>query len=149
MTPKPGLFLLDTNILVHLTRASPVGRRVIHQFDLYHQPHRHLISAVTVGEALAFAKKRAWGLRRTELLKDLLREMVVVSLDSESVLNLYAEIDCYLQKAGKPIEQNDMWIAATAAATGAHLLTTDHDFDPLDPLYLTRTWIDPRLSDPA
>jgi len=27
---------------------------------------------------------------------------------------------------------------------GAHLLTTDKDFDPLFPAYLDRTWIDPQ-----
>jgi predicted nucleic acid-binding protein len=36
-----------------------------------------------------------------------------------------------------------LWIAATAHATGARLLTTDHDFDHLDPTFLARDWIDP------
>ena len=39
--------------------------------------------------------------------------------------------------------KNDLWIAATAMATGATLLTTDKDFDHLDPTFLTRDWIDP------
>jgi predicted nucleic acid-binding protein len=56
-------------------------------------------------------------------------------------------MDFYLQKSGKSIEQNDMWIAATATASGAHLLTTDKDFDPLYPAYLDRTWIDPQQPD--
>ena len=41
-----------------------------------------------------------------------------------------------------PFEQhgdNDLWIAATAAATAAHLITTDADFDPLHPAYIRRT----------
>lgn len=146
MTSKPGLYLLDTNILVHLVRDSSVGRWVTRHFDL-RQPYRQLVSVVTVGEALAFARKRGWGLRRTESLKDLLRELVVLPLDSEPVLQMYAEIDWHLQTTGTTIEQNDMWIAATAAAAGAHLLSTDRDFDCLDPLYLKRTWIDPHLTE--
>jgi tRNA(fMet)-specific endonuclease VapC len=145
VTRSPDLFLLDTNVLVHLIRDSPIGRWVVQQYDLRNQSLKQLISVVTVGEALSFAKKRAWGLRRTEALADLLRELVVFPLDSEPVLDMYAEIDCHLQKIGRPIEQNDMWIAATAVATNAHLLTTDKDFDPLDPRFLTRTWIDPDL----
>jgi tRNA(fMet)-specific endonuclease VapC len=40
-------------------------------------------------------------------------------------------------------QQNDLWIAATAAATGALLLTTDRDFDDLHPGSLRREWVDP------
>jgi len=47
--------------------------------------------------------------------------------------------------------KNDLWIAATAAVTGATLLTTDRDFDKLAPRFLAREWIDPETSpmDPA
>ena len=40
-------------------------------------------------------------------------------------------------------QQNDLWIAATAKALDAHLVTTDKDFDVLHPDHLRRTWIDP------
>ncbi len=66
---------------------------------------------------------------------------------SDGILELYAQIDVILRRAGRPVQQNDMWIAATAAASGAHLLTTDRDFDPLYPAYLDRTWIDPQRPD--
>lgn len=140
---RSDLFILDTNILVHLIRDSPIGRWATLHFDLRNHLSRPLISVVTAGEILAFARKRSWGLRRTETLKDLLRELVVLPLDSEPVLQAYAEIDCHLQTIGRPIEQNDMWIAATAVAAKAHLLTTDRDFDPLETVFLTRTRIDP------
>ncbi len=39
--------------------------------------------------------------------------------------------------------KNDLWIAATAQVTGAAILTTDRDFDPLHGLFLQRDWIDP------
>ena len=51
-------------------------------------------------------------------------------------------IDAHLQRTGRPLGKNDVWIAATAAVTGARLLTTDKDFDRLDPLFLSRDWID-------
>lgn len=138
---RSDLFILDTNILVHLIRDSRIGQWATRQFGLRNS--RQLISVITAGEILAFAKKRSWGLRRTEALKDLIRELVVLPLDSEPVLHAYAEIDFHLQTIGRQIEQNDMWIAATAVAAQAHLLTTDQDFDPLDTVFLTRTWIDP------
>ncbi len=72
--------------------------------------------------------------------------MVIMRI-SDEVLRLYAQLDTYLVRAGKAVEQNDIWIAATAIASGAHLLTTDKDFDPLCPAYLDRTWIDPQRPD--
>ena len=44
---------------------------------------------------------------------------------------------------GVPMGKNDVWIAATAHVTGARLLTTDRDFDHLDPTFLGRDWVDP------
>jgi tRNA(fMet)-specific endonuclease VapC len=143
VTAKPDLFILDTNILVHLIRDSPLGRSVTRHFDLLNPRSSQLISVITVGEILAFGKKRSWGPRKTAAIKDLVGELVVLPLDKEPILNNYAEIDTHLQKVGLHMEQNDMWIAATAAAARAHLLTTDRDFDPLHPHRLTRTWIDP------
>ena len=143
MTGKSEIFILDTNILVHLIRDSPIGRSVARHFGLLNPHSTQLISVVTAGEIRALAKKRSWGLRKIEMLRDMVRELVVLPLGSEPVLSTYAEIDCHLQRVGLHMGQNDMWIAATAAAAKAHLLTTDKDFDPLFPDRLTRTWINP------
>ena len=59
------------------------------------------------------------------------------------VVETYAEIDNYSKRNGVPMGKNDLWIAATAAVTGARLLTTDKDFDHLDGVYLERDWLDP------
>ena len=45
--------------------------------------------------------------------------------------------------------KNDLWIAATAKATGATLLTTDKDFDHLYPGQINRIYIDPASALPA
>lgn len=42
---------------------------------------------------------------------------------------------------GKVLSHNDLWIAAATAATGAHLITTDHDFDVLEGDHIRRTVI--------
>ena len=42
-----------------------------------------------------------------------------------------------------PFGKNDLWVAATANVTGARLHSTDRDFDPKDPLFIARDWIDP------
>jgi tRNA(fMet)-specific endonuclease VapC len=46
---------------------------------------------------------------------------------------------------GHPIGDNDVWIAATAAASGAVLLTADKDFDPMHDVHITRLYFDPHV----
>jgi predicted nucleic acid-binding protein len=139
-----GRFLLDTNILIHLVRSNRLGEVIDSRFHLRARSERPLVCVVTVGEVLALAKKRNWGSSKISLLKGLLQQFILLDINSEEVLSTYADIDFHLRKSGRPIEQNDMWIAATAAVAQAHLLTTDKDFDPLYPTFLDRTWIDPQ-----
>ena len=40
--------------------------------------------------------------------------------------------------------KNDLWIAATAAATNTTLLTTDSDFDHCDKIFFNVLKIDPK-----
>lgn len=69
--------------------------------------------------------------------------MVTVELQHPSVIEAYVAVDDYSQTSGRPMGQNDLWIAAYAKASGATLLTTDTDFGHLDPDHLTVEWIDP------
>jgi tRNA(fMet)-specific endonuclease VapC len=137
-------FLLDTNILVQLVRANRLGEAIDSRFQLTANSERPLVCVVTVGEILALAKKLSWGASKIRLLESLLQQFTLLDIHSEEVLSTYAYLDFFLQKSGKSVEQNDIWIAATTIVARAHLLTTDKDFDPLYPAYLDRTWIDPQ-----
>ena len=143
---SPDILLLDTGILIHLVRDNWIGRSIDSRFHLRTRSERPLVSIITIGESLAFARKLSWGPAKAVALEDLFEALVVVDI-SDEILDLYAEVDSFLRRSGKPIEQNDMWIAATAIASGAHLLTTDKDFDPLYPNFLDRTRIDPQRPD--
>jgi tRNA(fMet)-specific endonuclease VapC len=46
----------------------------------------------------------------------------------------YADIDNQLRKRGKPIPQNDVWIAAVAQQHGLPLATRDAHFDEVESL---------------
>jgi predicted nucleic acid-binding protein len=140
-------FLLDTNILVQLVRANRLGEAIDSRYQLTASGEKPLVCVVTVGELLALVKKLSWGPAKIRLLEDLLQQFTLLDIHSEEVLSTYAELDFFLQKSGRSVEQNDIWIAATTIVAGAHLLTTDKDFDPLYPDYLDRTWIDPQRPD--
>ena len=144
MTTPSRLLLLDTNIVIFLTQAGATGQAIEARYELRARSDRPLLSVVTLGEALAFGRLRNWGPPRMARLRDVLREFVAVDIRSQAVLERYAEIDTYLKGIGRAVADNDVWIAACASAADATLLTSDRDFDPLDPSYLTRIWIDPR-----
>jgi len=142
------VYLLDTNILIHRVRLSSIGQKLEQQFNLFSGDHSLIISAVTKGEILSFAKQSAWGLSKMDKLMALLDPLECVPIDGASALmDAYADIDTYSQ--GKHLQylpplgfsarnmgKNDLWIAATAFLLDIPLLTTDSDFDHLHPHFI-------------
>ncbi len=149
MSVPNGLLLLDTSVVLFVIRAGPVAEKIDKEARLRARSERPLVSAVTAGEALAFAQRNNWGTAKKERLKELLSNLVIVDINSEHVLANDASIDTLQKRNGLNIGQNDVWIAATAQATDACLVTTDKDFDPLHGTFLNRVWIDPDASAPA
>lgn len=144
MSTVSGPLLLDTNVVILLVRGGAVGNAIDARFQLRARPDRPLISIVTAGEALAFARQLGWGAERVTRLRELVRELVAVNIDTQPVIDRYAEISAFLRQSGRTVGDNDVWIAACASAAGATLLTTDKDFDPLVGRYLDRVLIDPK-----
>jgi tRNA(fMet)-specific endonuclease VapC len=146
MTVDGRLLLLDTSVILHLLRGKATGLAIDAAYGLRKRAERPLASVVSVGEILSFAAQRRWGTNKVDQLKKLVEELVVVDIRSESVLQRYAEIDSFLVSIGRKVGDNDAWIAATAAATNAVLLTTDKDFDPLAEHLISRIWFDPQVA---
>lgn len=113
-------------------------------------------SVVCQGEILALAEKRGWsGKKRTELAS-LLAKVPTLDISKQAVLNAYALIDAWTHgksvtaphdasppKPAVSMGKNDLWIAATAHASKATLLSTDKDFDHLNDVWLKRIYVDP------
>jgi tRNA(fMet)-specific endonuclease VapC len=70
-------------------------------------------------------------------LERLRAECRLVPID-ESVAHEYGRVRIGLKRRGRPIPENDIWIAATAIATTATVLTDDAHFDEVDGLVLER-----------
>lgn len=135
------VFVLDTNILIHLLRGSEIAKKIQQEYFVGAKPTL-IISIVTKAEIKALALKQSYGAKKLKQLESLLSEFLVIPIQAEQLLNCYAEIDAFSQ--GKHVEhklpkgmsarnmgKNDMWIAATALAASATLLTTDQDFGHL------------------
>lgn len=143
MIPLDRLVLLDTNVLLHLIRGKAAGEWIARRYGLRERAEKPLVSAVSVGEIWRMAHRRDWGANLLDRLDALVSEMLVVDLEP-GILRTYGEFGADLDRAGKPIPQNDLWIAATAAAKRAVLLTTDSDFDRLHPARIHRELVDPQ-----
>lgn len=141
-------YLLDTNILVHLIRGKTVGQTIDARFGLRGSLNRCIISVVTVGEMYSLARKWAWGPNKTTELQRLLGQLVWVDINHPDILNAYGELDDASNRAGRSMGKNDVWIAATTKVAGMTLLTTDGDFDHLNPTHLTRIRIDEKTGNP-
>lgn len=137
------LFLLDTNILVHLVRGDAVGERIRATYTPTLVEPRPLISIITEGELRSLAYQFRWGKSKVEKALFYLSYFKRVSIDQPEIYEAYAVIDAYSLSVGQSMGKNDLWIAATAHVLGATILTTDFDFDHLDPQFLHREWIDP------
>lgn len=136
-------YLLDTGILILYARASTAGKAIEDRFHFRASPFKPMVSVVTLGEVRAFARYRGWGAEKVAQLEGILRNVVPIDISSAEVIEAYAQIDAAAKANGWTLGNNDTWIAATAKATGATLLTTDKDFDPLHKEFISRVYIDP------
>lgn len=68
-----------------------------------------------------------------QAVRALTLSMRVVPCD-ETVCDRYARIKVQLAIAGRPIPENDLWIAACAVAADATLVTRDAHFSAIDGL---------------
>jgi tRNA(fMet)-specific endonuclease VapC len=143
------IFLLDTNILVHILRDK---RGYFERtFQINKPEHKLIISAVTIGELRAFALRNKWGANKKQQMEELIDEFFVVEIHNDAIHNRYAEIDTFsqgkldgktLNMSARNMGKNDLWIAATASVSNATLLSTDNDFDHLNSVFLNVPKID-------
>ena len=136
-------YLLDTNILLAYVRQGLLFAWIEAHYALTTSAPPPFISIVTQGEARALSLRLSWGALKQQRLNQLLNLFAVVPLPISGVVDAYAQIDHYCVQNGLVVGKNDLWIAATASVTGATILTTDRDFDPLHGLFLQRDWVDP------
>ncbi len=130
------LFLFDTNILVHLVRSDALGEEIKANYAPYTRDPKPLICVVTDGELRSLALQFGWGAAKLDKLEFALGYFGRVPIEQQDVLETYATLDAHSKALGFKMGKNDLWIAAAAYITGARLVTTDDDFDHLNPALL-------------
>jgi tRNA(fMet)-specific endonuclease VapC len=95
-----------------------------------------VVCPVTRGEVLFGLERLTAGKRRSDL--EMKAQRVLAALACEPIPpgagDRYASVKAARQRRGLPLDENDLWMAATALAIGATLVTQDSDFQEIEGL---------------
>jgi predicted nucleic acid-binding protein len=122
--PRRPFGLLDTSVFI----ADESGR-ALRREEL---PERNAVSIVTTAELRAgvlAAGDIATRDRRLDTLENT-ANLLLLPID-QGVDRAWAQMRAYLLAAGRKVNANDLWIAATAVAHEIPVVTQDADFDAL------------------
>jgi predicted nucleic acid-binding protein len=127
------LFLLDTNAFSDLMREHP-------QLDAHlaalAPTDRVIICPVVRGEILYGIERLPLGKRRQDLATKAAQLFAVIACEPvpETAADYYAAMKVARQQKGLALDENDLWIAATACALRAVLISRDGDFHQIEGL---------------
>lgn len=124
-----GRCLLDTNIIIGFLAADQaiVGR--------FHKARELFTSTITVGELHFGARKSRRVEENLAVIDAFIGGVTVLGCDIETAWR-YGEIKDHLRLKGKPIPENDIWIAAICSRHRLTLITRDGHFDEVGGLQI-------------
>jgi len=129
-------WLLDTNVLIAVTKANPAVRYRLGQ----HLDHDILLSSIVLAEIEYGIPKSAKREHNRQVFEEISRTFKLVSFGSRASRHC-GEIRASIEKQGTPIGQNDLFIAAEALAQDAILVTDNiREFSRVEGLRL-ENWL--------
>jgi tRNA(fMet)-specific endonuclease VapC len=118
---------LDTNIAIEVLNAnSSVKNYFVGVSKIY-------LPVTVVGELLWGAKNSSKAEENLVKYKNFISGCEVLNVTSQ-VADVYSSVKTHLKKIGKPIPENDIWIAAICIANNVALITKDADFNNIPEL---------------
>jgi tRNA(fMet)-specific endonuclease VapC len=116
-----GDILLDTNVVVALLKRDPaIVNRIAMATEVF-------VTAVTIGELYFGALKSSRQAENLQRIETFVSSIAILNCN-EATAKCYGGIKWQLQTKGKPIPENDLWIAAIAHQYDFTLLTRDRHF---------------------
>jgi len=125
-----GKYLLDTNaVIAFLRNDEKIVEKIKEKAEIY-------MPVTVVGELYFGAFKSRKREENLKKIAKLLEDMIVLENNVQTA-RIYGEIKKILKDKGKPIPENDIWIAAIAKQYNLLLITTDIHFNEIEdlPLY--------------
>jgi tRNA(fMet)-specific endonuclease VapC len=125
--PATGNVVLDTSVAIaHLRGVGSVTENFRKFENLY-------LPMVALGELLCGLHRSSRPAENSAGLRHWLETLTLISL-TEKTAESYAEIKAGLFKAGTPIPENDIWIAAHAKELNVPLAARDEHFQRISGL---------------
>ena len=122
-----GKYLLDTNIVIALfANESDVVGKIGNIDEIF-------IPSIVIGELYYGAEKSLRVKENCERINEFSSDSSVLNCDKETA-GYYGKIKNRLKKKGRPIPENDIWIAATAFQYNLTLITRDEHFKQIEGL---------------
>jgi tRNA(fMet)-specific endonuclease VapC len=125
--PASGKFLLDTNIVIALLEGDET---VLEQLD---RASDVFIPAIALGELFFGAAKSGRSAENTAKLDRFAAGSSILTCDVQ-VAREYGRLKQMLLAKGRPLPENDIWIAATANCHQLTLATRDGHFREIESL---------------
>lgn len=114
-------YLLDTNICIYIAKHNPASVRA--RFEQL-SADVLAMSVITLGELQHGAEKSQARSKALDALAQL-QSVIQVQPVTEAAAQHYGQIRSALERKGRPIGNNDLWIAAHARAEGWVLVTNN------------------------
>lgn len=127
----PGSILLDTNIVIAFFAAEKaVGERIA--------ASEIVVSSTVLGELYYGARKSGHAAANVAKIDEFAGSVPVLACDAITAAH-YGEIKDRLRSKGRPIPENDIWIAAVTMQHGLRVATRDEHFEEIEGL-LVESW---------
>jgi tRNA(fMet)-specific endonuclease VapC len=122
-----GKALVDTNVVIALFAGEPaIVESVQRKAAVF-------LCAPVLGELCYGVRASARVESNLRRLDEFAKALIVLPCDAQTAAS-YGEVKFELRKKGRPIPENDVWIAALARQHGLALLTRDGHFQEIEGL---------------
>lgn len=114
--------ILDTNTVSALLAGDPALSKALAGEDRHHLP------VIVIGEYRYGLLRSRFRTHLEDLLETLIRESFVLGVDRVTA-DTYSNVRDELRRKGRPIPENDLWIAALARQHRQAIVSRDGHFD--------------------
>jgi tRNA(fMet)-specific endonuclease VapC len=122
-----GRYLLDTNIIIALFAEEALVKTNLGQASTV------FIPSITLGELYYGARKSGRTQANLSKIDELVASSAILVCDAETAQQ-YGQVKNELRRKGRPLPENDIWIAALALQHDLILVTRDAHFQEVDNL---------------
>lgn len=119
--------LLDTSIVIELFKGNPLVTKSLENYSSVNIPF------AVLGELYLGAYRSSNPQKHISQIKSFLNKSNVLIADDDTADN-YAQIKTALLNKGRPIPENDIWIAALTKQYALILITRDNHFNEIENL---------------